>query len=304
MFDPLLSHRSIRSKWYTFRHLFFKTPGLVKRVQLYSAFRRFSREWAATENFDLKIRDVCAGPDNERIPRVPDAGEIVDGHLIMHNGIKIVPNSYVGDWMTRLLQQNRGVHEPQEEFAFDRVIGWLLERRSTSYTMVELGSYWAFYSLWFQSVLPNARCFCVEPGAENLAFGKKNFFANGRTADFTQAYVASQPEGGSTPTISVDSLVLDKGIEHIDILHADIQGYELQMLEGARNTFDQKRVDYVFISTHHNFLHYRCMDYLAECGFKILAEVDLLETCSTDGVIVAGRADLRYLDKIPITPRS
>jgi len=276
---------------------------MLKRVQLYSAFRRFSREWSATEDFDLKIRDVCAGPDNEKISRVPDAGKIVDGFLIMHNGIKVVPDSYTGAGMTSLLQKNRGVHEPQEEFAFGQVLKWLLERGSKTYTMVELGSYWAFYSLWFQSILPDGRCFCVEPRGENMEFGKKNFSANGRIADFTRAYVGSKPQLGEVPTISVDSLIHDKCINRIDILHADIQGHELEMLKGAKEAFSRKMVDYVFVSTHHNFLHYRCRDELERYGFKILAEVDLLETYSTDGVIVAGRLGLPHLEMIDITPR-
>jgi hypothetical protein len=303
MSNSLLSMRSMRGKWYTFRHLFFKPPGLLCRLRLYAAFRRFSREWAATEDFELKIRDVCAGPDNAKIPRVPDAGKVIDGYLIMHNGIKIVPDSYTGAGMTKLLQDNGGVHEPQEEFAFGQVLNWLRERGSSSYTMVELGSYWAFYSVWFQSMLSGGDCFCVEPLKENMEFGRKNFSANGRTGDFTQAYIGATPLGGEPPTISVDSLIRDKGIEHIDILHADIQGYELEMLQGATEAFGRKMIDYVFVSTHHNFLHYRCMEELEKHGFKILAEADLLETYSTDGVIIAGRLGLPHLETINITPR-
>src|SRR4030088_1143609 len=103
------SSRTLAAKLFTARHIFFKRPGLFERVRLYREFRRFSRQWEATEDFALKIRDVCAAPDNTRIPRVPQAGQIVNGHLIMHNGLRIVPDSYTGEGMTRLLEKNRGV---------------------------------------------------------------------------------------------------------------------------------------------------------------------------------------------------
>ncbi len=106
-----------------------------------------------------------------------------------------------------------------------------------------------------------------------------------------------------SPTVSVDSLLRDKCLSHVDLLHADIQGYELQKLEGARESFAARRIDYVFVSTHSNFLHYRCIETLERSGYAILAEADLLETYSTDGVIVAGRRDLPRLEVIPITPR-
>jgi hypothetical protein len=75
------------------------------------------------------------------------------------------------------------------------------------------------------------------------------------------------------------------------------------MLHGARESFARQAVDYLFISTHHNFLHYRCIDELEAAGFVILAEADLIETYSTDGLIVAGRRGLPRLERIPITPR-
>ena len=37
--------------------------------------------------------------------------------------------------------------------------------------MVELGSWWAYYSLWFQARVPEARLFLVEPDPRNLEVG-------------------------------------------------------------------------------------------------------------------------------------
>src|SRR6185312_13121167 len=112
MSNPMDRHRSLGDKLFTARRVFSKGPSVLHRLRLYLEFRRFSSKWLETEDFDLKIRDVCASPDNKQIPRVPNAGEFVDGYLIMHNGLPIIPHSYVGEGMTRLLNKNRGVHEP------------------------------------------------------------------------------------------------------------------------------------------------------------------------------------------------
>ena len=78
-------------------------------------------------------------PDNARIPRVPDAGRVQGNILTMHNGLRVRKDSHYGADMLRLLRENRGVHEPQEELVFAEVLKWLPDEA----TMVELGSYWA-----------------------------------------------------------------------------------------------------------------------------------------------------------------
>ena len=291
----------IRSRFYEIRKVFLKPPGLLYRLRLYSSYRRIARGWL--NDFGLRIEDVKSARDNEAISCVPNAGEIIDGKLVMHNGIRINPGSYVGDKMTRLLQQNRGIHEPQEEAAFAAVLLWLEKSGANIYTMVELGSYWAFYSLWFKMSLPNSQCFCVEPDQNNLNWGQKNFELNNQRADFTCAYVGSAPHPGNPETISVDSFVERKQIKHIHILHSDIQGYELDMLCGAENSFKQRMIDYIFISTHRHLLHYRCLEKLEASGFRILADADLLESHSLDGLILAARNDLNALPEIHIHHR-
>jgi len=271
---------NLLKKLKTARRILLKPPGWIHRIRLYIAFRIFTARWAATESFDLKIREVLPAPENARIPKHPDAGKILNGYLIMHNGIRIVPNSYVGEGMTRLLQANGGVHEPQEEFAFGEVLDWIPKGGS----MLELGSYWAFYSLWFSQRIPDAKCYCVEPEEENLQFGKANFDANGKTACFSRGFIGGKDESPrdarSAPTRCVDSLMREFEIDHLDILHADIQGYELEMLRGAQSSLAEGKIDYIFISSHSNELHYDCMEFLENHGCVILAEADLLETFS------------------------
>jgi len=250
------------------------------------------------QQWRFRTRDVIECPDNAYIPRVPDAGRITGGFQRMHNGVKVLTDGYYGYPQTRLLKLNRGVHEPQEE----RVFGEVLKYMSPGAVMVELGAYWAFYSMWFHQVVKNAKCYLVEPDANRMNTGMANFKANGFTGEFTRALVGrssgTDPSGESV--ISVDALVAEKAIERIGILHADIQGAELDMLEGARESIASERVDYVFISTHSNQLHRACTSWLESSGFEIIASANQDETYSYDGLIVGRRSNLSGLRHVPI----
>ncbi|NND34258.1 MAG: hypothetical protein HKN76_16855 [Saprospiraceae bacterium] len=234
------------------------------------------------EHWRQRIDDVLAAPDNEFISRHASAGNLESAAITMHNGVKVLATSYYGSGILNMLVENRGVHEPQEERAFEEIVSYL----SPQCTMLELGSYWGFYSLSLLQSRPNAKCFLVEPRIRNLISGKLNFRLNNRKGHFTQALVAETPQK-NPKAISVDSFCHKHRINHLNILHADIQGAEAAMLMGAKKMLDQKLIDYVFISTHSNDLHQECLNILFEENYTILVSVDLEETYSYDGLIVA-----------------
>jgi len=276
-----------------------------QRWQQYRTWKRSIREWAATEDWAPRIRDAVASPDNAFIPRQPGAGQIEDGQLIMHNGLRVGELSYHGDGIRQLLMANRGVHEPQEERIFQETLKWMPEGA----VMLELGSYWAFYSMWFYHLVKDAVCYCVEPEEQNLEMGRQNFTLNFGAAParvhFDRAFVGSAPgqAAGGVPIISVDSFVAANGIPHLHILHADTQGWELAVLDGARKTLSARHIDYVFLSTHGNCPHYQCLRELRQYGFTILADIDFLESFSFDGLIVARRSELPGLDPMQLSLR-
>ena len=269
--------------------LLTKRPGIIKRLRLYLAFRKENRLWGQTFDWNNRVRNALACPDNVFIPRVADAGRIDDGHLIMHNGLRVHELSYDGEGPRDLMKQNGGVHEPQEERLFMEVLKCL----PPGSTMLEFGSYWAFYSMWFYREVPDARCFCVEPASHNIQMGKDNFALNFGAPPrvlFEQAFAGKKDamESGenSVPTISVDGFLLKHGISRLALLHADTQGHELDVLFGATNSLSTAAIDYVFLSTHTNELHRLCLEKLRRHRYRILADIDLLETYSFDGLIV------------------
>lgn len=249
-----------------------------------------------------RIDEVVACPDNAYIPRVSAAGLLRDGFIVMHNGIEIAALGYYGAGAMNMLLENRGVHEPQEERAFAEVLRCLPD----DCTMLELGAYWAFYSLWFATAVRRPRCFLIEPSYANLRSGMMNFLRARRTATFEQAYVGANDGTATdgTPVVSVDSFCQRKGITHLNILHSDIQGAEVDMLTGAREMLNHKKVDYVFISTHSDEKHYGCLRFLRSYGYRILASADLRETYSYDGLIVARSSIINAPRAVPISKKT
>jgi hypothetical protein len=267
-----------------------------KRSFCYYLSPAVRKQWAP------RIQDVLDCPDNAFIPRHRLAGRLIGGQVIMHNGLKIAPDSYFGEPMRLILEKNRGVHEPQEERVFQEVLPWLPHKA----VMVELGAYWGFYSLWFHQQIKQPRCILVEPDVLLLQYGKDNFALNGFRGTFHRSLVgarAGRADDG-TPILSVDDLLRDEAVEHLHILHADIQGAEADMLAGARQALEARKVDYIFISTHSNQLHGACRAFLQDRNYLVLADADLQETYSFDGLLVARRAELAGLDPVPIAKKA
>lgn len=246
-------------------------------------FDRYFRNYKLTDSWQVRVDDVLACSDTPFIPTVPYAGVISRGKQTMHNGLKIYNGSYYGPEYAKLLEITKGVHEPQEERVFQEVLIAIPKNA----TMIELGSFWSFYSMWFQLKVRGAKNYMIEPDSFNMRFGIRNFKLNGFTGDFTHAFVGPASKRGNPPTICIDDFVANKNIEFIDILHSDIQGFEYEMLQGAMVTFDKQKIGYVFISTHNNEVHYQCLDFLQDRNFIIIVDIDMDATYSVDGLIVA-----------------
>jgi hypothetical protein len=253
------------------------------------------------ENWKKRINTVLESSDNKDIPRHEKAGTIQGDYLIMHNGLKVDPLSYYGLPPLKLLVDNKGVHEPQEEKVFQEV----LKSIKPGGLMLELGSYWAFYSMWFYDEVKNATCHMIEAELPNIRFGKKNFRLNNMNGNFYQAFLGDRTfiTHKGDRCVTVDDYVKDKQIKFIDMFHSDIQGYEFKMLQGARNTFDQKKVGYVFISTHSEELHSNCRKFLTDRGFLIIADASPRESFSVDGLIAARAPYYEGIGPVPISKR-
>ena len=245
------------------------------------------------------------GDDADYIPKVNHAGEIFktpDGtpYQLMHNGVKVALHSYYdSQWLTDVIYGLKGHHEPQEEKCFYELLKYMPENA----TMIELGSYWAYYSLWFGAAVKNAKNYLIEPDPRRLEIGRKNFALNQKTGSFHRGYLGNvidtDPDLNGAKRISIDDFLEEEKIEQVNVLHSDIQGAEHEMLKSAVKHLD--RIDYFVISTHNPQTdHFPCLEFLKQHNFIILAEHTSEESCSGDGLIVARRKDVIGPEFIPI----
>ena len=262
-------------------------------------FDRYFRNYKLSPYWKNRVDEVLACEDNAAIPRVGNAGVIKGGKQVMHNGLKVNLGSYYGPEYAKMLLLSKGVHEPQEE----RIFMEALKGLPAGAVMIELGAFWSFYSMWFNKEVAGAVNIMVEPDAFNIGQGKRNFKLNGMRGEFIQAFIGKDQNAGNK-TLSIDKLVKERDISFIHMLHSDIQGYEYEMLVGAETTLHENKVGYLFISTHSNEVHYKCVNLLEQKKYLIICSIDLNETFSEDGLIVARNRQFNGIDCIPVQKKT
>ncbi|MGA2748511.1 MAG: FkbM family methyltransferase [Verrucomicrobiota bacterium] len=267
-----------------------------------------------SEDHRRRVAEALACRDADDIPKVPGAGgvrvdEMGNRIQIMHNGVAVVADGYYGEFITETVERLKGHHEPQDEKAFHEILKVI----PAGSTMIELGAYWSYYSMWFQKSIKGARNFMIEPIERCLECGVKNFQLNRMHGDFTRAYIGRcSSEGweqagvpgasGEAGRVCIKDFAQSKGIDAVTLLHSDIQGYEYEMLRGCGDLIGRKKIEVLFISSHSLKVHYQCRTYLTQRGYSILAEHNPKESYSEDGLIVAS-ASLRPLERIELSKK-
>jgi len=202
--------------------------------------------------------------------------------------------------MTDLIRLAHGHHEPQEEAVFHNIITSL----PPGGTILELGGYWAFYSICFLKSGPGRRALLLEPDPAHIEIGLTNLALNDVEATVFQGFMGPQPgkvlpfkTAGSgimeLPCYDVAAIMDGYGIEVLTILHCGAQGCEYDVLEQATPLLRAGRIEWVVVSTHHHSIsgdpltHQRCLALLHSLGAVIEAEHDVYESFSGDGLICA-----------------
>lgn len=245
--------------------------------------------------------------DSDVIPKVAGAGEIRDEAgvrvQIMHNGLRVLAGGYHGDWMAQVIRGLRGHHEPQEELVYYHLLRYV---RHGS-LMVELASFWAYYSLWYLHEIPDSTAICVEPDPINHEVGKRNAALNSlaHRVRFMEAWVGGEARAShqaicestgsprDLPCMNMTSLLQVAESRAIELLHVDAQGAELGFLRSMDAAVKEQRIRFLVASTHHSSIsgspstHEDCLREVERMGGVILAEHSVQESFSGDGLIVA-----------------
>jgi FkbM family methyltransferase len=260
------------------------------------------------DGFRVEMTSACR--DTDVLEKVPDAGRVLeeDGHRVqvMFNGVRVPAGGYFGDWMSEIIERLDGHHEPQEELVFHEI----MKHVPASGAMIELGAFWAYYSAWFmRGHAGTRRAIAVEPDAVHLEVGRETARLNDVEIEFVHACVGDHHEDlvefdtadghgtFSIPMVTVPDVMAQHGLDRLEILHCDTQGQELGVIHSCEELLRDGRIRFVVVSTHSHHIsgdpltHQECLATLARYGGRILAEHDVHESFSGDGLIVASFGD-------------
>ncbi|MGK3205754.1 FkbM family methyltransferase [Amycolatopsis sp. MEPSY49] len=255
-----------------------------------------------------RLLTTVACTDADGIPKVEHAGECRDhdgGHVqVMHNGLLVEEGGYYGPWMTEAIRALRGHHEPQEELVFHRIVERLAADGGNP-AMIEFGSFWTYYGLWFCHAIRAGHVVAVEPDPAYLEVGRRNAVLNGYTdrVRFVHAAIGDRPgealdfeaeSDGRTHSVrqyDLESLMYDAELPRADLVLVDVQGAETILIDRARAVFDAGRVRFLVVSTHHHSIsgdpltHQNALRNLLDAGAHVVAEHTVGESASGDGLI-------------------
>lgn len=176
---------------------------------------------------------------------------------------------------------NEDYFDEKESFLieeFEKIVLELKEQKLETYSMVELGSNQAYYSLLFKAMLidRNVNSIMVEPYEPYLERGIEHFKINNYPSIFINKSIGKEWVAHHTnfelETISVDEIVKEYNIKKLDILHSDIDGAEITMLQGSEYSLSNKIINYAFILTHGIETHAECLNLISKYDYKILID--------------------------------
>lgn len=264
---------------------------------------------ALTTEQHQRIVQTVACRDTDVLPKVPNAGGLIERDgvrlQVMHNGLLVEEGCYYGPMMTAIIAELRGHHEPQEEVVFDTMVRRLAEAPGIEPVIVEFGSFWAYYTMWFCQELPNARGICLEPDPVYLQVGRRNAELNGLSEriSFLGGAVGDSPGAGvefttestgeavTVPQFDLESLCAEADVTRVALAMVDIQGFESVLLARAAELLRSGFVRFLIVSTHHQLIsgdfltHQKTRDLLVDLGGHVIAEHAIGESCSGDGLV-------------------
>jgi hypothetical protein len=151
-----------------------------------------------------------------------------------------------------------------------------IKSEKSNASMIELGANWSYYSLLFKHIIGKNNTFNImlEADPEALKRGIHNFSINSCEGTFLNKMVGNEiyriPELDMIPCIQLENLCKEYNLNHIDILHSDIDCSEFDMLNQNKAFFEKKIAKYLFLLTHSEDLHNKCFEFLKNLKYDCI----------------------------------
>ncbi len=171
--------------------------------------------------------------------------------------------------------------------------------------VVDIGTHEGFYLLKIKENNPACKVIAVEPSPYSFSLLEKNVHANnmenvilinkavGQEATMTTfecvkeigaisgkgLRMIKRPwlnddyiEQKQIDMVPLEQILHDHGIEKVDILKIDVEGMELDVLQGGQGCLD--RIDRIVVERHSRKLRNDIVMFLSKCGFNLIYEED------------------------------
>jgi len=167
----------------------------------------------------------------------------------------------------------------------------LKNKNNKIYSMVELGSNWCYYSLLFKHILGKEKTLniMVEPIEDSLQLGKDHFALNNCEGVFYKKGITDTMEYYSEQIkldlITLDEIIKQNTLSYIDILHSDVDGCEIDLIEKNIDFFEKGKAKNIFILTHGDIYSDKCKTLFKQFPYSLIAEYPHGTQCG-DGLLV------------------
>ena len=194
--------------------------------------------------------------------------------------------------------------EPEQRWGLD----FITEVRSRSNlepkVIFDVGAHIGVTALLYSDCFPNATIYAFEPGSDNMRQLRENLVgapdvrkhqiafgvAAGTGALLTEPEHPSMARFGNgagptenVPIDTVDQFCTEHDVDRIDLMKIDTEGFELEVLEGAKSMLEQKRIGMIKAecaidpdNDYHIELRELC-DFLMPYGYRLFGIFDQYE---------------------------
>lgn len=230
------------------------------------------------------------------------------------NGIKILDgiNTYPGSGPSESPYYNTEIS------ALNQVLARI---ETDTPVMIEVGCFWALWSLIFRKTYPKGKNILIELGKRQLDVGESNFRLNEydfsshwgglfleksgtyQNKDADIEYLKEEGEhwndeiSGETcgPELNFSEIYAQENLDVIDLFHMDIQASELSLCKQLQemNLLQPDRIKNFIIATHSREIHMEIQTLLDNAGYDLFKSTPVighpLLGHGEDGLIVAGK---------------
>ena len=165
-------------------------------------------------------------------------------------------------------------------------------------TMIEVGSFWAWWSLMFRKRYGKGKSVLIEYAKTQLTCGEKNFELNkydyiSYHAGMAISHTTQKGVNDLGNDISLSQIVKENKISTVDVLHMDIQGSELEALKSMSGFLKNRTIRQIVVGTHNHLvghdIHQNVIEYLKKYKYKLVKSI---KNPTEDGYIHASAPDL------------